>query len=160
LRLGGQPDPEVPEGQKRCTLCTGCKPYDDFPRHRKNGSDGPREPQRTLPCLHRESARRGAKAKEGGQEERREVMSNEHNNKEARPLVLTLEEPADTLRVSTVTVRRLVKAGRLCRVRGPRRVLIPWSELERFVKKNSEPPGAEDESHRIAITEIGAKNRG
>jgi excisionase family DNA binding protein len=59
----------------------------------------------------------------------------------AAPLVYTLHEAAERLKVSGKTVRRLVAAGRLARVRGLRRLLIPAGELERFVEENSRSLG-------------------
>lgn len=54
------------------------------------------------------------------------------------PPLLTLGELAKTLRVSQRTVRRLIDAGRLFRVRsretGPSRVLIPRSSLREYLR--------------------------
>jgi hypothetical protein len=36
----GSPTLRFRKDKKRRTLCTECKPYDDFPRHRKDGGDG------------------------------------------------------------------------------------------------------------------------
>ena len=45
----------------------------------------------------------------------------------------SIEQAAERLSVSTVTVRRLIKNGDIRAVRVSKRVLIPTSELERVV---------------------------
>ena len=62
---------------------------------------------------------------------------------ESRPtglpvLVYDLNEVSEILKLSPVTVRRMIVAGKLRRVRGIRNIRIPVTELERWVRENSE----------------------
>ena len=51
----------------------------------------------------------------------------------ARPRFLTVAEVADTLRVSTMTVYRLIKGGHLGAVRVGKSYRIPEDEVDRFL---------------------------
>jgi excisionase family DNA binding protein len=51
--------------------------------------------------------------------------------------VYNVDEAAQEMRVSSATIRRLVGAGRLRRVPGTGRVLIPADELARFQREGA-----------------------
>ncbi len=50
--------------------------------------------------------------------------------------LLTITEAASYLNCSTVTIRRLIWAGRLPAVRWDRRIRIDIHDLERFIEEN------------------------
>ncbi len=70
----------------------------------------------------------------------------------SRPL-LTIEEAADFLNVSTDTLRRLVANGHLARVRvGARRVCIARAEIDRYVAQHTQrgiAPQTSDKARRV-----------
>jgi excisionase family DNA binding protein len=53
---------------------------------------------------------------------------------DSRPRFLTVAEVADLMRVSTMTVYRLIKAGELAAVRVGRSYRIPDSEVDRYLE--------------------------
>jgi len=56
------------------------------------------------------------------------------NHPPVTPQVLKLRQAAEYLGVSIVTVRRLIKRKLITPIRALRHILIPVSELERFIK--------------------------
>jgi hypothetical protein len=59
------------------------------------------------------------------------------NQKESNRLALDVFESARTLSCSVPTVRKLIRAQRLPRIDGIRKILVPVSALESFVAQNS-----------------------
>jgi excisionase family DNA binding protein len=53
---------------------------------------------------------------------------------DSRPRFLTVAEVADLMRVSTMTVYRLIKAGDMAAVRVGRSYRIPDSEVDRYLE--------------------------
>lgn len=53
---------------------------------------------------------------------------------DSRPRFLTVAEVADLMRVSTMTVYRLIKAGDLAAVRVGRSYRIPEGEVDRYLE--------------------------
>lgn len=60
-------------------------------------------------------------------------MKYEDQKQVVRPRVVKIGEAATMLAVCEKTVRRLVDRGKLRRIHGIRRVLIPISEIEKFL---------------------------
>jgi excisionase family DNA binding protein len=60
-------------------------------------------------------------------------MKYEDQKQVVRPRVAKIGEAATMLAVCEKTVRRLVDRGKLRRIQGIRRVLIPLSEIEKFL---------------------------
>jgi len=60
---------------------------------------------------------------------------------DGRPLLLTIPEVAGRLRVSTRTVRRLVKAGRIRPRYVGRRPLVTEREIEAYLAHATKPGG-------------------
>lgn len=63
-------------------------------------------------------------------------------NPETTPLVYTVDETATVLRTSTKTVRRLIKRGFFAPSRALRKILIPRSQVEAFLKSTCGQPKA------------------
>ena len=59
---------------------------------------------------------------------------------QVQPLLYTIEEAATVLNMSIKSVRRLVWLGRLTRLKGIRKVLIPRKQIEDYIKANVEAP--------------------
>lgn len=58
------------------------------------------------------------------------------------PLLYDISQVATVLNTSTKTVRRMVLLGRLTRLNGIRKVLIPRKQIEEFIKANCDQPQA------------------
>jgi excisionase family DNA binding protein len=58
------------------------------------------------------------------------------------PLVYTIEETAAVLRISTKSVRRLIKRGLLTGSKALRKILIPRKQVEDFIKATCDQPKA------------------
>jgi excisionase family DNA binding protein len=67
---------------------------------------------------------------------------NEMNAKQAMPapLVYTVEEAAAVLKISTKSVRRLIKRGFLTGSKALRKILIPRQQIEAFLKATCDVP--------------------
>jgi len=67
---------------------------------------------------------------------------NKVNGKEAlpEPLVYTVEEAAAVLKISTKSVRRLLKRGFLTGSKALRKILIPRQQIEAFLKAICDVP--------------------
>ena len=63
-------------------------------------------------------------------------------NSTPTPLVYTVEETALVLRTSTKTVRRLIKRGFLSPSTALRKLLIPRSQVDAFLKATCAEPKA------------------
>ena len=59
-------------------------------------------------------------------------------------LVVTREEAAEALRLSLRTVDKLLAAGEISARRVGRRVLIPRTEIERFVRSTNGAAGTDE----------------
>jgi excisionase family DNA binding protein len=57
------------------------------------------------------------------------------------PLLLSVQQAAESLSISEWSIRHLLRTGQLARVRIGTRVLVSSAELARFVKDHTEAPG-------------------
>ena len=67
---------------------------------------------------------------------------NENERKQAmpEPLVYTVEEAAAVLKISTKSVRRLLARGFLTGSKALRKILIPRTQIEAFLKATCDVP--------------------
>lgn len=67
--------------------------------------------------------------------------TDDKNNKPQQRLALSLQETAEALGLSYITIYRLMKRGKLRAVPGVRHKLIPMREIERFLATAGEEEG-------------------
>ena len=69
-------------------------------------------------------------------------MNTKNSNEQAMPapLVYTVEEAAAVLKISTKSVRRLLKRGFLTGSKALRKILIPRQQIEAFLKATCDVP--------------------
>jgi excisionase family DNA binding protein len=61
------------------------------------------------------------------------VNSNKLNRPQVNPQALKVRQAADYLGLATISIRRLIKRGLIRPNRALRHILIPISELDRFI---------------------------
>lgn len=59
---------------------------------------------------------------------------------QAEPLFFDINQAASALNISTKSVRRLLRRGRLTSCKALRKVLIPRKQIEEFIKASCDAP--------------------